>query len=71
MTDKIIETSADADAIRADVEAVHDGWFADQGRIDWESFLDRLEARGYDLGASMQSEAVKRIKSIVRELRRH
>lgn len=66
--DREIRTREDADSIRSDIEEVHDGWYP-KGRVDWEDFLDRLERRGYDLGESMLSPAIKRIKAIVRELR--
>lgn len=65
-----ITTAADADRIRPDIETVFDGWFAGNGAIDWVDFLDRLENYGHDLGDSMLSPAVKRIRAIVRELRR-
>ena len=64
-----IRTAEDADAIREDIESVYDGWFA-EGAIDWEDFLDRLEGSTYDLGESLDSPAIPRIKAIVRELRR-
>jgi hypothetical protein len=67
---KEIRTAADADAIREDIEAIFDGWFADEERIDWENFLDRVENLDYDLGNDTLSPAIKRIKAIVRELRK-
>lgn len=65
-----IRSTADADGIRETVESVFDGWYAEVPRIDWDDFLDRIEARGYDLGKDMLSPAIKRIKAIVRELRK-
>lgn len=70
MSEREIKTAKDADEIREDVENVFDGWYADSYRIDWDDFLYRLEKRGYDLGESMLSPAISRIKAIVRELRR-
>lgn len=70
MADRMIVTRQDANSIREDIEAVYDGWFADEASIDWEYFLDRLEGRGYDLGGSMTTPAIYRIKQIVRELRK-
>lgn len=64
-----IRTKADADSIWEDIEEVFNGWYAEAPRIDWEDFLDRLEKRGYDLGDSMLSPAIERIKKIVKELR--
>lgn len=69
--DREIRTAEDAEAkdVREAVEAVFSGWFADEPRIDWENFLDRLEGYGFDLGEDMLSPAIERIKKIVRELR--
>jgi hypothetical protein len=64
-----IRTAVDADSVRDQIEMVYDGWYADTPRIDWEDFLDRLERYDLDLGDSMESAAIRRIKSIVRELR--
>lgn len=52
------------------VEEIFDGWFADEPRIDWQNFIDRLEVRyEYDMGSSMDSEAIKEIKKYVKKLR--
>jgi hypothetical protein len=67
--DREIRTKEDADSIREYIENVYDGWYADTPRIDWEDFLDRLERYDIDLGDSMESPAIKRIKAIVRDLR--
>lgn len=64
-----IATKADADSIRDSIEHVYDGWYASAPRVDWEDFIDRLETYGYDLGESLDSPAIRRIKAIVRELR--
>lgn len=70
MSEREIRTTEDADSIREDIESVFDGWFS-EGNIDWEDFLDRLErGTNYDLGESLDSPAIRRIKAIVRELRR-
>lgn len=66
---KEIRTAEDADGIREEIESVHDGQYS-EGRIDWEDFIDRLEGHGLDLGESMDSPAIQRIKAIVREMRR-
>lgn len=65
-----IRTAADADVIRDDIEQVYDGWYAQASRVDWVDFLDRLEGMGHDLGDSMVSPAVNRIKRIVSDLRK-
>ena len=52
------------------VEEIFDGYFADEEKIDWHEFLQRLEV-GYefDLGSSMDSEAIKQIKKHVKKIR--
>lgn len=70
MADKAIRTAHDADLIREDIESIHDAFFVTRNKVDWENFLDRLEERGYDMGDSFETPAVRRIKEIVRELRR-
>ena len=65
-----IRTAQDADAIRREVEDLHDGFYADADRIDWHDFLDRLEREhDLDLGPDMDSPAVRRVRAIVREAR--
>ena len=66
---RAIRTAEDADSIRKDIEDVFDGWYS-EGSIAWDDFLDRLEGSTYDLGESMESPAIRRIKAIVRELRK-
>lgn len=67
--DRAITTRADADSIADDIAEVYDGWYANEPRIDWDDFLDRLEGRGFDLGDSLTSPAIRRIKEIVRSFR--
>lgn len=67
--DREIVTAEDADSIREDIESVFDGWFADDARIDWGAFIDRLERGNLDMGDDMNSPAIRRIRAIVRELR--
>lgn len=58
------------------VKSVFDGWFANDPRIDWPDFLDRVENyrldddRQIDLGTYTDSEAIRTIKTYVRALRR-
>ncbi len=48
----------DAELIEA-ADAIYDGWFAADGRIDWHEFLDRLEDQtDVDLGCNMQSPRI-------------
>ena len=68
-----LRTAADADRIRDHIEGIFDGWFADVERMTadhWENLYDRIEDRGFDLGTDLGSPVIKRIKSIVRELRK-
>lgn len=52
----------DAELLEA-AEAICDGWFAADGRIDWHDFLDRLEDQtDVDLGSDMQSPQILGIK---------
>lgn len=52
-------------------ESVHDGWFAEHARIDWEEFVDRLEAyAGVDLGSSMVSPQIRAIQHHIRKYRK-
>ena len=52
------------------VEDIFDGYFANEPKIDWHDFLQRLEVRyELDLGSSMTSEAIKEIKKYVKKLR--
>lgn len=56
--------------VLAIIETVYDGWFADEPRIDWFAFLDRVERLGlYNLGSDMDSPVVKAIKKYVRKLK--
>lgn len=66
-----ITTAADiTPALTELVELVYEGWWENEPRIDWHSFLDRLELMGhFDFGSSMDSEAIKAIKKQVRKLR--
>jgi hypothetical protein len=57
-------------------ESIFDGWYADEARIDWTDLLDRLEGAEYvdlggrlDLGDSMSSPAVLKIKAHIRAYR--
>ena len=75
MADREIRTAAGADSIRPTIEYVYDGWYAGKPSIDWEHFVDTVEIRGditsgrIDLGPTMNSPAIRRIKAIVKELR--
>lgn len=69
----LIRTARDADGIREEIEALHDGFYP-EGRIDWDDFLYRLENQGFEFSDAddclANDPAIKRVKQIVRELRR-
>lgn len=54
-------------------EHVFDGWYADEARIDWEDFVDRLDGMTLedgtklDMGESLVSPGVKAIKAHIRQ----
>lgn len=72
---RVIITATDVDeAIFKDAELVWDGWFADEGRIDWEMFIDRL-SDDYGLYGDPPYEfleydnpAIRKIQRFVRSL---
>jgi hypothetical protein len=52
------------------IETVFEGWWEDEPRIDWHSFIDRVEMMALvDFGSAMDSAAIKAIKKIVRNLK--
>lgn len=60
-----------SEQIKEAVDSVYEGWYAGEGRIDWDDFLYRVEALGgVDLGTDAMSDEIKEIKSYVRKLRR-
>lgn len=68
---KVVSTAADftEDVVTA-IETVFDGYYADEPRIDWYKFLERVENYALvDFGSSMDSPAVKEVKKIVKRLR--
>jgi hypothetical protein len=60
----------DIEPLRETIESIVDGWYP-EGRIDWEDFLDRLEAQtDTDLGDDLLSPTIKAIKAHAREYRK-
>lgn len=54
--------SAEDDLLVA-AEGIYDGWYAGASRVDWEDFLFRLEDQtGFELGDSMDSPLIRKIK---------
>lgn len=49
-------------------EAIYDGWYSHEPRVDWHDFLDRLDGAvlsdgtRLDLGNDMMSSAVRAVK---------
>jgi len=69
---RTIVTAADADAIADTIaEFAAEGWARDPdtGRIDWEEWADRFEARhpDIDLGGDMLAPGFKRLQRIARQ----
>lgn len=62
ITDEIIEIA----------QSVYAGWYGDGQRIDWEDLIDRVDGAELsdgtrlDLGNSMDSPAIKKIKREIR-----
>lgn len=72
---RILQSKDDiTQSVLDDAEEVYDGWFADESRIDWEAFIDRLAVdygnhatEPYDV-ESYDSPAVRKIQRHIREL---
>ncbi len=63
------DAMTEAELLKA-AEEIYGGWYADS-RIDWEDFLYRLEKQTeYELGNSMDSPLIRRIKAHIREYRK-
>lgn len=68
----VTEVDQVTEEITKAAEGIFDGWFADEARIDWTDFIDRLDGipledgMTLDLGESMVSPAVKAIKRHIR-----
>lgn len=73
---KVTEADDVTEDVLESAEKVYDGWFADADRIDWDDFISRLENRGLedgtelDLGDSMLTPAIEKIKRHIRTYRR-
>lgn len=58
-------------------ESTYDDWFADDDRVDWEEFVDRMDGTHLQddtrlsMGNQMDSPAITMIKKHVREYRRN
>jgi hypothetical protein len=66
-----INTPADfTEDVMIAIETIFDGYYADEPRIDWFNFLDRVESLALvNFGSDMDSPAVKQVKKIVKGLR--
>ena len=64
-----IRTTADVtDEVAEVVADIYEGFYANDSRIDWDGFYDRLEKWGYCLETA-DSPAAWKIRRIVRNLR--
>lgn len=52
-------------------ESIFDGWFADDSRIDWDQFIDRLErSTDVDFGEDMGSPLIRAVQKHIRAYRK-
>lgn len=59
-----------SDDVLLAIETVFDGYYADEPRIDWFAFLDRVERLALvNFGSEMDSPVVKHVKRVVKQLR--
>jgi hypothetical protein len=67
-----IQTAADAEAIRAEIETFTDeGWDREGTRFDWDNWLDRIERDlNLDLGSDLFSPGIKTMQQIARRAAR-
>jgi len=67
---RILETSTDVDEqVLEIVEEVFDGWYADEARIDWEDFIDRIARYGNSENPPFDIESYD--NAAIRKIRRH
>jgi hypothetical protein len=64
------EASDVTSSVLADAEEVWDGWFADEPRIEWEAFIDRL-SDNYGCYADPPYELDEYWNGAVRKIQRH
>lgn len=68
---RILKDAVDVDQqVLDDAEQVWDGWFADEPRIDWEAFIDRL-SDDYGTVADPPYEILEYWNGAVRKIQRH
>jgi len=72
---KLLRTAADVTPeVLSDAEEIYEGWYANDERIDWDDFIDRLAKRG-DFGSppydfdEYDNAAVRKIQRHIREIR--
>lgn len=71
MSMEFIKVTEMTPALAEIVEMVFDGYYADEPRIDWHGFLDRVENYGFDLGGDMNAPIIKAVKKQVTALRKN
>jgi hypothetical protein len=67
-----LETAAEADALREDIESIVEGWYSEYP-IDWDDLFDRLDAglpQGVCGSEDLTSPFCKRVERIARIHRR-
>jgi hypothetical protein len=61
----------DQDEINTVAEEIYDGWYAEEGRVDWQDFIDRLEKyTDVDFGNDMTSDLIKAVQKHIRAYRK-
>lgn len=66
----ILAPSDITDDVRDVIETVFDGYYADEPRINWHEFLDRVERYALvNFGSDMDTPVIKAVKKIVKQLR--
>ena len=68
MSVNIVETNDITDACIELVESLYDDWYANEERIDWWGFFDKLDELGYCV-TQIDSPAAKKIQRMVRALK--
>jgi hypothetical protein len=72
----VITAEQVTDEILTAAENIYDGWWANEDRIDWQDFIDRLDGSplddgtSLDLGDDMTSPAIRKIKAHVNAYRK-
>lgn len=64
---EILEAEQVTEEMFEAAEGVFDGWYAEEARIDWTDFFERLEnGVPWDFGSDWNGPAIKAIKAHIR-----